>query len=467
MRSKKIEEAAWKLVNANYWMTWRDWHIACEARHSLIAALALPEDTEQSDLLADQCLGALADTGGEAEQEVAESGEPQDWMQAAIDELEETIRCDTSNSDHDRIYNLALRSAIECFENHRAKSNKGGDVECQGSSTVPGCNARAGESSPEKKYGRWSTYWLCDCPGSRPLNFAQSEDCGGCGCVRPLPKEQGESKPEKTSDALAILRRIWREGVDERLDSIEHRLSAIEATAVQVAEEQATDHLLRVGETAHRGMPEPHSIPNLSAVVDEVIGEPEGKEPVSTVPDPGEGYRLLGPDEPLCANDQCWKFGCWLDIHPGNVGSTRAEFLENLHTRRKIEPEATPAPEPFTREPGYLYIFTAEEKAKYGPKQKGDEVFLWRTGWKPTFAYGAAFSPFYTYRRRIEPTEVPQVWEVTIADVINGNNLIEGMPTAGMGSKFFVSTAKPIALEGHQKAGVMAPVKFEEGTDNA
>jgi hypothetical protein len=112
--------------------------------------------------------------------------------------------------------------------------------------------------------------------------------------------------------------------------------------------------------------------------------------------DPGEGWRLLNPDEPLIPRDEYWRQGSWRPIAAMYVRDSSQ--LANTHYRRRIEPSR---PDPGE---GWRLV----DKAVDVP-QEGDEYWT-RLGkhWYRRTTNGP-WESGDTYRRRkdLPPVEPP------------------------------------------------------------
>jgi hypothetical protein len=294
---------------------------------------------------------------------------PQDWTQeyeAKLKGLAELCMQvgGSTNRDLASAYEFAVKTLREF--RHRATSNKGG------------------ESSREKKYGRWATTdqrdgWYCDCSacggGARPhFHRLEWNGCAKCGCERPeLPIEQkggeifgtveastipepsvsrdkqedegrgepcaagGDSNPA-IDDLLSRIRRVGKSVMQHDgflvsfagdLHHIGQRLSAIEATVAQVAEEQAMKTSCSCRETTAVQEPQVSTVP-------------ESEEPEQNVVIPGDGYRLLGPDEVIEKGDEFYSSGDWLVAY-SSVGRDAGAYWHSKNAdvppyRRKLPP---------------------------------------------------------------------------------------------------------------------------------
>jgi hypothetical protein len=352
MRSKKIEEAGMRWVNAQEVNSPLGASIAFQ---KMKAALALPEDTEQSLVGTWQELESeLEDldrfavnrsSGGRSDYWIGRSHSYKFVLQSLRD-LRPKSNPQSSESSPEKKYGVLAGDHWICY----CKYEEVNPLNCDHCEDC-GC-LRPPLTEPEKKYGRWSEnpwFWICSCDGYRERDKG-IDWCDDCDHYRPLPTEQGESKLEITiGDVLTIIKQD-NVFVNDRLFGIEQRLSAIEATAGQVAEAQPVNTSCACRETTGVDEDEASAVSQkFRGVYDGLAGEPEGKELVSTVPDPGEGYRLLNPiTEVLRDGDEFYDSGKWWPEHAA-IGKTAYSAwvvdagMSLRHYRRRIsEPTEVP-----------------------------------------------------------------------------------------------------------------------------
>lgn len=138
-------------------------------------------------------------------------------------------------------------------------------------------------------------------------------------------------------------------------------------------------------------------------------------EPVKPSVDPGEGYRLLGPDE-ICQKGDCYfcsMANTWCRVIDG-VGSTTSDYQRRYNfvkaVRRKIEP-VKPSVDPGE---GYRLLEPGEKLLE------GDEFVLNDGRWAKSNNWLACIGKQggdLTYRRKIEPTYRPYTAEEAAAIV--------------------------------------------------
>ncbi len=105
---------------------------------------------------------------------------------------------------------------------------------------------------------------------------------------------------------------------------------------------------------------------------------------------------------------------------------------------------------PYTKEPGYIYIETDEDRAKYMPKLTTDEFISSDGEWCEVINDNKQFSLLDIYRRRI-PSPVVGEWLPITDDVeLTGDVYVELYYPVNM--RGFVYDGQYIRLSGHEDA---------------
>lgn len=234
--------------------------------------------------------------------------------------------------------------------------------------------------------------------------------------------------------------------ISDRLDCVESRLSALEASGNKTWEHVSEEDFKRI--EASRVAPESNPTPVTARLEDAAaVEEPEA----STVPGFGareeNGYWIIDTPElkkafsPKRATDEHWNtFKGANEWAPASAGS---EFYADITYRRKLEPQ----PEQFN-DPRYAYIRTAADREKCSPKLETDEIYAAGSCWLEV-GTSDDFLPHCTYRR-LKPLQEVQVWEglwcatsrhgsCSTAEILLDKN----PPSGGKKERVWITTRKP------------------------